>query len=787
MARRAASALTALFAFAAIAPVSMLLAGTIPAAAATADQPPVSVVFTGLSPQFASPGTTITVTGAVRNTSGLDKQLRVQLLDSTAPVSSVSALQQSAAAGSATGQADQPLTNNPTWQSSVLKPGASATWSIRVPVSTMGLTSFGVYKLAAQVYDTQGNPLNNALTYVPYMPAQNGPDRSSIPAAQKISWVWPLIDQPLLDEPWQSACKGQQAAALAQSLGSGGRLGQLLSAASATAGTAALQAQAAQAGASRGSQRLATLTDPGQSLAQENAVTWAVDPALIVNVNDLSQCGASEPQWARAASGWLTRFKAETASQPLFVTPYGDPDVTALIGAGYSVDVKNAFAFGRRQAGQILGRDLAPPGTSSSPADADSVAWSTGGPAAGTAAELAAKDGVGTLLAGSSALPGSASSVGRALTYTGSYVNVLLANDSLASLLGSAGTGPGSVFSTAQQFLAQTALLAQQHPSGPIIIAPPQRWQPPAGLASALLSETASAPWLTPATLTSLTAAAHLPTVQLPASGPGLSPLERQQFSALDADASRQQALRAGPDPNLNLSLAVSTVESSAYSGRFTESALGMAQMLASRMAKQEQQVHIIAENRITLGGTRGSVPVSIDNRLPFAVRVGLQLAYSQADGIKISASPPGPRTVPAHTAETIRLRITAAQTGSTTVTMTLLNEANQSLASSPVRTTVQTTQVGLLGMIIFGAALGVFLLASAARAIRRGRPAGRARDEAHRTAQREDDQPGQSTEQAGPDTVVTGHTGAPPPGTPGNAGTLRHGALGTARPPRPR
>jgi hypothetical protein len=497
-------------------------------------------------------------------------------------------------------------------------------------------------------------------------------------------------------------------------------------------------------------------------------VTWAVDPALLVNVSDLAQCGVSEPQWARAASAWLSRLKTETASQPLFATPYGDPNLPALIGAGNASDIENAFIYGRSRAGQILGRNLAPPaaasgqssaaGGQSSPA---SLAWSTGALTSYVAAELAGKDNVGTLLAGTSAFPLAQTSAVRALNGIGGYMNVLLASDSLTSLLGSTATGPGSAFATAQQFLAETALLAQQHPGSPIIVAPPQRWQPPAGLAAELLSETASAPWLSPAALTSLTGGAHVPTVQLPASGPGLSPLEQSQFAALDADVARQLALRAQPDPDLYL--AVSTVESSAYSGRFKATALPMIEIVGGRMAAQEQGVHIVAENRITLGGTRGSVPVSIDNHLPFPVRVTLQLSYSQADGTTVSASPPGARTVPAHTAQTVRLRINAAQTGSTTITMTLLNQANQPIASPPVRTTVQTTQVGLLGMTIFGAALGVFLLASAWRAIRRGRPR-TTPDEAEQPGPREDDQPGHSTEEAGPDTVVTGPRGVPPP-----------------------
>lgn len=771
MARRAASALTAIFAIAAVAPLTLLSGGADPAAAAatSANQPPATAAFTGLSPQWASPGTTVTVTGSVKNTAPVHQRLVVQLLDSRTPVSSVTELEQGAS-GALYGLAGLPLPSA-TWSSGLLKPGATASWSIKVPVSAMGFTKFGVYPLAAQVYNTQGTPLNNTLTYLPYVPAKAGTYGSSIPAAQKISWVWPLIDQPLLEEPWLSVCTGQQApqaAALAQSLTSAGRLGRLVDVAGATTGAAVVQAQAAQAGPSAAAQRLVTLSDPGQSLAQGDAVTWAIDPALLANVTALSQCGAIEPQWARTATAWLTRLKETTASQPLFVTAYGDPKMTALIGGGHAGDVENAFTVGRNRASQILGRDLTPSaaGDLAGPAG---VAWSTEGPTSYTAAELAGKDHVGTLLAGSSAFPFSQSSVARALNGIGTYVNVLLANDSLTSLLGSAaGTAPGSAFTIGQQFLAETALLAQQKPSTPIIVAPPQRWQPSASLASALLSETAAAPWLSPATLTSLTGAANVPTVQLPTGAPGLSPLEQDQFSALDTDVARQLALRAGPDPNL--SLAVSTVQSSAYSGRFKATALSMMQIVAARMALREQQVRIVAENRITLGGTHGSVPVTIDNRLPFPVRVSLQLSYSQAGGMRVSASAPGLRTIPKHTAQTVRLRITAAETGSTTITMTLLNQSGAPLVSPQVRTTVQTTQVGLLGMIIFGAALGVFLLASAARAIRRGKSR-QASGEADQPAPREDDQPGQSTEEAGPDTVVTGPTGAEPPWTSGSAG----------------
>jgi Family of unknown function (DUF6049) len=113
---------------------------------------------------------------------------------------------------------------------------------------------------------------------------------------------------------------------------------------------------------------------------------------------------------------------------------------------------------------------------------------------------------------------------------------------------------------------------------------------------------------------------------------------------------------------------------------------------------------------------------------------------------------------VPAHTAETVKLRFSASQTGSTTISMTLADGDGQRLAGQPVRMTVQTTQVGLLGIVIFAAALGVFLLASAARAIRRGRPQPAA-DASDSLPPSEGERSGHSTEEAPPDTAESAHS----------------------------
>jgi hypothetical protein len=774
MARRAPGALAAVLALAAVGLPAALIAAAGPVAAATTQtsQPPATVTVTSLSPQWAGPGSTITVTGVVTNTSPAEEQLVVQLLDSSTPVSSISELQQSASG--LFGLADLILPTA-TWESGLLKPGASATWSIRLTASEMAMTSFGVYPIAAQVSDSLGTPLNATETFLPYVPAKKGPYGSTVPAAQKIAWVYPLIDQPLLDEPPQGACTGQPAAALAHSLTGGGRLAQLLDAASTpvgTAVTAAVQAQAAQGSSGREANTDRAEGPQPQSLASTDALTWAIDPALLANVSALAQCGAKQPRWAQAASTWLTKLKAVTAGQPAFTTPYGDPDMATLIGASLALDVQRSFTYGRQEASAILGRSLSPAPAGTAPTaqqQAAGLAWSADAQVSyGTLETLGAPaDDVSTVLLGGSAFPDEQSSVVRTPNGTGGYLNVLLANDSLTSVLAGATSAPGSGFTAAQEFLAETALMAEQNPSAPIIVAPPQRWQPPAGLAADLLSATSSAPWLSPASLTSLTSAKQIPTVQAASSDttPTLSQTELASLQALDYDVTQLQVLRTQLDPSLYL--AVATVESSAYAGRYTPTALAMIAKLTLRVVAQQQGVHIVAETRITLGGLRGAVPLSVDNTLGYPVQVSLETSYDTTGGARVTASPPGAVTVPARTAKTIKVQITASQTGSTTITMTLANRRGDALSMPPVRMTVQTTQVGQLGVIIFAAALAVFLLASAARAVRRGGTR-RSSGKAEEPLPSEDEPSGHSTEEAAADTA-------------------EHSELGTAGTPRPR
>ncbi|HXW46702.1 MAG TPA: DUF6049 family protein [Streptosporangiaceae bacterium] len=706
--RRARAALTAALALAAAALPSAALLGLLPgspASAASTDNTaraasvqqggsPVSLAITGMTPQWATPTATIRVQGIITNESKQPiSDLAVQLYTSSQPVGSVTQLQ-----SSLSGQAplaDTALTSPPQILASPLQPGSAVSWSISFPARAAGMTAFGVYPLTAQVGAEVGGTFSTTLgyanTFLPYLPAGHGSFAKTRPAAEQVAWVWPLIDTPLAALPGQRDCAGSQVSQLDASLAPGGRLDGLLAA--------------------------------GSSYARADSLTWAIDPALLTDASALSACADVAPGVARTSAAWLARLRTVTAGQPLFVTPYAD--VSLALIQGHSADVGRAFTLGRQAAHAILQRDVTPSGSGPQVAG---IAWPPAGSAGYSTVENLATDGVQTVLLDSAKVTsGTGSAFLVADGEAGGYMRVLLYSDALAKILGAATSAPGSGFEAAQAFLAGTALMAAQDPGQPIVVAPPQRWQPPAGLADAVLKATASAPWLKPVALTSLES--HLTgsdTLQLPdgVDAGSLNNKVLRQLDLVDQGVAQVASIRASYSPDLYE--AVAALESSAWDRSSRAFQLNRLATLEDALYKQERDVLIVTDNRVTLGGLKGNVPVLIDNKLSYPVTVRLQLSWHQppGGGIRVEQQPQGVITVAGRSQQAVRIRVEATQVGATTITMRLLNRRYGPLPRPPVSVTVQATQFGTLAMIIMAGALGLFMIASAVRAIRRGGPA---------------------------------------------------------------
>lgn len=352
---------------------------------------------------------------------------------------------------------------------------------------------------------------------------------------------------------------------------------------------------------------------------------------------------------------------------------------------------------------------------------------------------LAAADGIRAVVLSSAAMPPAEqvpytpSAVSSTPDGEGGDMAVLLADSTLTQILGSVPAGaaqPGAAFAAQQLFLAETAMIAAEAPhlSRAIVVAPPERWDPPASLASGVLADTASAPWLAPVGAGSLAADSRA-TGQVPRQapdsvGPGLaSPALLRGVAAADRGATLIQSMRVRSSPLL--SRAISGVESAAWRG-----AAGSQQQARARLgqvqdyiAAQERGVSILEPGRDTLGGQTGPIPISIDNHLPYAVQVRVQLSVSQDQGNGFAVlTELGTIRIPADTISTTKVKVRAPDIGSTVITLRLFAPDGQPVPGPPVNMTVQATHLGNLTLIVIAAALAVFMITSAGRAIRRGR-----------------------------------------------------------------
>lgn len=313
-------------------------------------------------------------------------------------------------------------------------------------------------------------------------------------------------------------------------------------------------------------------------------------------------------------------------------------------------------------------------------------------------------------------------------------MRVLLADATLTRVLSSASaTSPrGAGSAAAQRVLAETAMIAAEDPqvARAIVVTPPRHWNPPPGLARALLAETNSAPWLAPASAGSLLASRKAPG-QVTRHAPGsagrhqLSRVLLRQVKAAERGVRLIESVRVTSDPRLRR--AIAGIESSAWRGAHgtRRPAWALLHRVQAYVSRQESGISIIGPGRDTLGGQKGAIPVSVDNRLSYPVRVKVVLSVSQAPGGGFSVlNQPGVITVPANSIYTKKVRVRAAGIGSTTISLRLFSPDGTALPSRGVTVTVQATHFGTFALIILVAALGVFMITSATRAARRGRAA---------------------------------------------------------------
>jgi hypothetical protein len=680
--------------------------GVAPRAGAAAHELTISI--DAMSPEYARPGSTITVSGTLTNHTGSALAgILVQLESSPAAFGSRSGMTSYASGG---GGFIPVAVGTPDAVTGTLRSGGTARWTASFTAANAGFSQFGVYPVEATAQAADGALLAKDRTFLPYWPGSG----SAKPL--NIAWIWPLVDVPRQGACRQSLTDGS----LATSLGTVGRLGTLLS--------------------------------TGLRWSRQAHLTWMVDPALLSDADVMTQhykvgvdagcTGTPRLPPSSAASGWLSQLRQGTADQPMFLTPYADADAAALTHAGLDSDLRTAYTLGESVAGKILSRPFGamqtqvgdrqnpPPGTAA-------VAWPAGGTAdASVLTSLASTGGISTTVLNSDEMPAVASpftpdnAVTSVTTGIGTTMHVLLADSELTSLLGTApaNSSRGTQFATEQEFLAQTAMIVAELPYSErsLVVAPPRRWDPSAAEANALLAAANSAPWLRKVALSGLASStADLAARQsLPGSKVSSGELSRDYLSqvrSVGTNMALYQQLLYRPSQNMMRSLhaAVAVTESSAWRGDGRKDGALALGRLSAYLTANERKVQIITGKKVLLAGTSGYTPVSVQNGLPVSVQVKVVASAPKTSGITVGDYQKV-LTVTAGKTGTVRLPVRSSAIGTTTMQLQLVTKDGSPLAWTSESLSVQVTRYGRALLVFIAAALGVLVLASMARWIRR-------------------------------------------------------------------
>ena len=715
--KRRTLSLAAIFAV----PAAIVAAGLAQAApaqaspAARAATGGISVTIAAMNPQYAAPGSTVTVSGTVTNgTRQTLAGLEVQLDTSATHFTTRIGMNDFLSRGLATGLLPA---GRPDLLPASLGPGASASWSASFQVSTQGISSFGVYPVTARLQDLSGGLSVSDQTLLPFWPGS----RTAGPARPlQISWLWPLIDQ-----PQRQACAPLVSNDLAAAVKPGGRLSALLNAAASHAAA---------------------------------RPTWVIDPALLADLSTMTRryqvggktnctAGINQPA-STAAANWLAALRKVTPGQPTVITPYANVDMTALVHQGMTNDLAAAYRTGDAVASGVLHADFG-----------HDIAWPPGGTAdLSTLTKLATAENVGTVVLNSSQMPPlDGASVFRpdnavaSLRVAGLPMNVLLSDNTLTGVLRAGNTSSGTLpktreFDVRQRFLAETAMIAAEAPDSvrTIVVAPPDNWSPSEALASDLLGETAAAPWLAPTPLASLSSAADTqrsvkrqPPPARRASPGELSPgyLAQVRDTGTRLAVYKSMLYKPSLPYTQGLDEALLATESAAWRGRGAARGAAMAGALSDYIRGAEGKVRIISSNQVPMGGSSGPVPVSIQNGLHQAIRVRVVASVVNNTPGRTSqltvGRVPDPVIIPAQQVTgPVRLQVSSAPQGSTVIRLGLTSADGTPLPWADTSLTVVSTRYGRAILFLIGAAMGVLVLTSAYRGVRRWLRDGHVADE---------------------------------------------------------
>ncbi|MCA0147081.1 DUF6049 family protein [Blastococcus sp. LR1] len=613
---------------------------------------PVRIEVGRFEPRTVTPGSLITVTGTLTNTGPVpitDLSVRLQRGDVRTNRAQLAA---------SIDDPDPATTVLASFRDGPedLAPGDSAGFSYTVPSDELRLERDGVYPALLNVNGTvdgdEQRRVGELSTFVVQQPIE--------PTARAaVAWLWPL------SEPSHRTASGGFADdGLAEVIAEGGRLDRALAVV----------------------ERLPAAAAPGEPAAPTLSVTLAIDPALVEELSimadgpyavDGEEDAGTGTEEARA---FLERLRKVADAHPVVALPYGDVEPDSLQLAGL------AGVITRSLPGSPDGSAQDPPGAAPEPATptadgaapadeeparttgagsvvldevldvtpATDLAWAADGTFEPATLDTLHEGGIERVVLAGDALTDGASAVGRdasdAVAHTtvpvaDGTLDVLVADPTLTAVVGGAEDIPGGPRLAEQRYLAELAALTLQSPPGSeqtLLVAPPRDVRAGPDGAGAMMADTAGLPWLRPSTVTALgdVPAADAGTVTIPAGERRLDP----QGVATLAEAVQVRNELADAvvgDAGVALQAYDAGIARSASTLRTDDPAAFLAVAGTARTAVERlrERVTVVApaDGTYSLASSTAPLVLTVDNDLPFAVEVLLQVRTRGSRGLSIA------------------------------------------------------------------------------------------------------------------------------------------------------
>ncbi|MFJ9409034.1 DUF6049 family protein [Streptomyces sp. NPDC101393] len=570
-----------------------------------------------------------------------------------------------------------------------LKPGASRSFSISVPVKDLDLDDDGVYQLGVSLSGrTQSAPYNQVLgfdrTFLPWQEADA--DKKT-----QLTYMWPLISATHLTAETAADTDAEQTPVfrnddLAAELAPGGRLHQMV------------------------------------ALGKDLPVTFVIDPDLLATVDAMTRTykvGSPDGPAGKnqaVAKQWLNDLEEAVKTHEVVALPFADPDLASLAHHGKTVPgslshLGPATELASKTVDTILG---VKPRTD--------FAWPVDGAIDSSIVDVATSAGAHNVITRSDSLreAGGLPYTPTAARPIGGGNRAIVADERLSQAFDGDMSKSGQATHAVQKFLAQTHMLSLQDPEKQrSIVVAPQR-MPSASQARAMATALRSLEggrWTQPLNLSGAAKAEpdSAATRRVPSAASYPASLRRQE---LPVEAFRQiqdtqsaldefRVILAQPERVVTpFGNAIMREMSTEWRGD-AAGAASFRKSVRNYLDSLTKKVRLIQKSDATLSGRSATIPVTVQNNLLQGVE-GMTLRLTSSQPNRLDAGKPQQIKVEGGHSQSFKFDTTANANGRAYVTAQLYT-ADGKPYGGPMTFKVNVTEITVTVMLVIAG--GVLLL----------------------------------------------------------------------------